>query len=305
MAQELFFDKAVTTVSSGGTTAPAAGTTETWTVASSATFVDYNALTASSSAFQPRQFRVVDPADTSTVPEIILVTNVSGTTWSVTRGAEGTTPFAHASGFTVKAVPTSASLGAGKSTFFDFTVNDYMLLSAQTGTGAAAAAIGTTATNSNNRVLYVPFRLGARRQVASLAQAVIALNAGASAVLRLGLYADTGAGRPGAVVQDAGTASINTAGLKELTFTALVLEPGLYWAAVATQSLDTAGANPTLLMSSTGTAASTETAPAATTSMLPIFLTTGVTGAFANNPSVTIGRNNAINIPHVWMKVTG
>lgn len=50
----------------------------------------------------PSQFRVVDAAVdvvTGYLTEIILVTNVSGTTWTVTRGAEGTTPQAHALGW--------------------------------------------------------------------------------------------------------------------------------------------------------------------------------------------------------------
>lgn len=38
MAVEVFANQAVTTVSSGGTDAPASGTQETWTVTSSATF---------------------------------------------------------------------------------------------------------------------------------------------------------------------------------------------------------------------------------------------------------------------------
>ena len=42
--------------------------------------------------------------------EIIAVTNVSGTTWTVTRGAEGTTPVAHTTGFTIRQVVTSGWL---------------------------------------------------------------------------------------------------------------------------------------------------------------------------------------------------
>jgi hypothetical protein len=42
--------------------------------------------------------------------EKILVTNISGSTATVTRGADGTTPVAHSSGFTVQAVLTRASL---------------------------------------------------------------------------------------------------------------------------------------------------------------------------------------------------
>jgi hypothetical protein len=62
---------------------------------------------ASNSATQPTQFHISDPALAS---EIVTVTNMSGLTWTVTRGAEGTTPVAHASGFTVKQVVTAAGL---------------------------------------------------------------------------------------------------------------------------------------------------------------------------------------------------
>lgn len=99
---ELFTsDQAATTVSAGGTTAPAGGTTETWTVTSSAGFG--TAVTGVS------QYHVADPALPS---EIIAVTNVSGTTWTVTRGAEGTTPAAHAAGFTAQQVAGYAYLAS-------------------------------------------------------------------------------------------------------------------------------------------------------------------------------------------------
>lgn len=91
-----------TQVNAGGTDAPAPGTSQSWTVASSGSFP-----AANSSATQPTQFHVSDPALAS---EIILVTNVSGLTWTVTRGAEGTTPVAHAAGFTVKQVVTAGGL---------------------------------------------------------------------------------------------------------------------------------------------------------------------------------------------------
>jgi hypothetical protein len=99
---ELFANQAQTTVSSGGTTAPSAGTSQTWTVAASTGFP-----AASSTASPPTFFRVTDPAASS---EKMIVTNVSGTTWTVTRGAEGTTPVTHTSGFTVENVITAAAL---------------------------------------------------------------------------------------------------------------------------------------------------------------------------------------------------
>lgn len=108
-ALEVYQDLSQTQVSSGGTDAPAPGTSQTWTVASSGSFP-----AASSSATQPTQFHISDPALAS---EIVTVTNVSGLNWTVIRGAEGTTPVAHASGFTVKQVVTAGGLalaGAGQ-----------------------------------------------------------------------------------------------------------------------------------------------------------------------------------------------
>ena len=101
LAVEIFSNIPTTTVTSGGTTAPASGTQETWTVASSTGFP-----AASSSATPPTQFHVADVALNS---EMISVINVSGTTWTVIRGDEGTTPVAHGAGFTIYQV---ASAGA-------------------------------------------------------------------------------------------------------------------------------------------------------------------------------------------------
>lgn len=100
MATETFANLPSTTVSSGGTDAPAGGTGQSWTVASSASFP--SAVTATGT-----QFHVADPALPS---ELIAVTNVSGTTWTVTRGAESTTPVAHAAGFTVNQVVSAGGL---------------------------------------------------------------------------------------------------------------------------------------------------------------------------------------------------
>jgi hypothetical protein len=95
------------TVSSGGTTAPAQGTSQSWTMAGG--YASFPA--ASSAANPPNQFHVIDPAAPT---EIIAVTNVSGSTWTVTRGAggvDGTTPVVHAAGFAVQQVVTAGGLG--------------------------------------------------------------------------------------------------------------------------------------------------------------------------------------------------
>lgn len=102
---EVYSDLPQTQVSSGGTDAPAPGTSQSWTVAASGGFP-----TADSDGSPPTQFHVSDPAQAS---EIILVTdNTAGLVWTVTRGAEGTTPVAHTAGFTIKQVVTAGGLGA-------------------------------------------------------------------------------------------------------------------------------------------------------------------------------------------------
>lgn len=101
MAIEVFANDAFAVVSSGGTTAPSAGTSESWTLSSS------TLASISSSATPPTFCYVCDPAAES---EKIEVTNISGTTATVTRGADGTTPVVHVTGFTVRQVMTHATL---------------------------------------------------------------------------------------------------------------------------------------------------------------------------------------------------
>jgi hypothetical protein len=95
-----------TTVNSGGTDAPASGTQESWTVASSSGFPTASTTTGS-------QFHVIDEAATS---EVISVISVSGTTWTVVRGAESTTPVTHTGGFTIIQVVTAGYLGTTMTT---------------------------------------------------------------------------------------------------------------------------------------------------------------------------------------------
>lgn len=101
-AVEVWANTPSTTVSSGGTDAPSSGTVETWTVASSSSFA-----AASSTATPPTQFHA---ADAGLPGEVFAVTNISGTSWTVTRGAEGTIPVAHTAGFTVVQVESAGAL---------------------------------------------------------------------------------------------------------------------------------------------------------------------------------------------------
>lgn len=62
----------------------------------------------------------------------------------------------------------------------------------------------------------------------------------AGSTVRLGIYADDGAGRPGALVLDAGT--VNASGIGAKTISAsITLQPGLYWLAAAAR-----GGSPTI-----------------------------------------------------------
>jgi hypothetical protein len=98
---ELFANQPFTTVISGGT-GPDSGS-EMWTVSSSTPFPTAQTTVS--------QFHVTD-TDTTAASEIILVTNVDPVmnVWTVTRGAEGTTPVAHQAGFTVTQVLTAGWL---------------------------------------------------------------------------------------------------------------------------------------------------------------------------------------------------
>ena len=70
--------------------------------------------------------------------EIIAVTNVSGTTWTVTRGVEGTTPVVHSAGFTVLQVITAGFLNGVVQNVNGGTVSNLTAV----GIGASAPSAG-------------------------------------------------------------------------------------------------------------------------------------------------------------------
>ena len=153
MAVEVFGNVAMVTVISGGTDAPASGTQETWTVSSAGNFP-----AVSSSATPPTQCHI---ADISLNSEIILVTNMSGTTWTVTRGAESTTPVAHSADFIVYQVVTAA-VYAGFQSAYD-TAPDWLNVVTKfgadpTGTNDSTTAISNalSALPSGGGTVYFP-----------------------------------------------------------------------------------------------------------------------------------------------------
>ena len=102
---ELFTNDASTTISAGGTGAPAAGTVESWT--SSTSWAGFPAAMDTTVPF--RFFHAADPAAPS---ELIAVLNT--TAGRVVRGAEGTTPVAHTGGFTVRNVASAGSFSSSQ-----------------------------------------------------------------------------------------------------------------------------------------------------------------------------------------------
>src|SRR6185437_6273528 len=128
-----FANLPTTSVSSGGADAPAPGTTETFTVASSSGWP-----AASSSANPPTGFSF---ADANLPGEVMRCVNRSGTTWTVTRGAEGTTPVAHLGGFTIVQVTSANDLTA-------LARVDWLNAVTQFGADPTGAADSTTAINT-------------------------------------------------------------------------------------------------------------------------------------------------------------
>jgi hypothetical protein len=144
MAVEVFANSPATNVTTGGTDAPATGAQETWTVQSSASFPAASAgLT---------QFHVTDPAAYS---EIIAVTNVSGATWTVTRGAENTVPVSHLPDFQVVQVSTAGALTQLRSTDW---LNAVTMSGADPSGVADSAAIIQAAVNAaaDGQPVYLP-----------------------------------------------------------------------------------------------------------------------------------------------------
>ena len=171
---------AVTAVTSGGTDAPAGGSQETWTVSSSAMFG-----TAVSGV---SQFHV---ADTSTVysSEIIAVINVSGTTWTVIRGAENTTPIAHVAGFSVYQVTTTGFLNS---------IAPWATAEAMPGTGEALflrVATSDTPSALTTETLYLTFWTAATTGTATTVTTATAGTAASGLTYAaIGIYSIDGSG---------------------------------------------------------------------------------------------------------------
>ncbi len=219
MAIDTLVNNASTTVSSGGTDAPAAGTSESWTVASSTGFP---AVTSGIN-----QFRIQDPAAPS---EIMIVTAISGTAWTVTRGAEGTTPVTHASGFTVDAVATAGALSSPLPTLTGSLQASSLYVPSQW-TGASHSNTPTL-----NAISVAAFWLAGDSTITGLGTKTPSTTVGA--YMRLGIYLDNGSGLPGQLLVDAGQINGDSGVDQELTFTGIPLQGGQWlWLAACAQGV--------------------------------------------------------------------
>lgn len=221
MATDIFANAGSTTIALSKT-APAAGTQESWTAASGATFVDPNGVAPASGLFQ---MRIQDPAAPS---EVMLLTDVGAgsTAWTVIRGVDNTTPVTHASSFTVQGVASAAALEqpplGGSVVGAYYTTIIGMADPWTVGAGAGLNVLQCTPAWMENGVLD---RLAQQHTGAATT----------GEVARLGLYADNGRGAPGALIVDGGTIDLSTAtGIKTVTV-AQSVRHGLYWLAFVHQ----------------------------------------------------------------------
>lgn len=170
-----------------------------------------------------------------------------------------------------------------------------------TAASGSTTTFGTTASNSNSEIKFQPFWVGKRIGVSGLALEIGAANDGGSAVLRLGIFSDND-GRPGTIVEQ-GSASINTATTKEITWTEVFLDPGWYWIGWGVQGLNTSGTNPTFRQSGGAMATSTQSSvPNGSSTQHNQRLRATISGTFASNP--TIGTEIGSTLPSLWLKVS-
>lgn len=148
MAVEVFANSPVTTITSGGTDAPAEGTQETFTVFSASPFP-----AASSSATPPTWFHFVDTALPS---ELMTAINTAGDTWTVIRGAESTATVAHVNPFTIYQVASAGALTQLRSTDWLNVVTQFGADPTNTNDSTTVIQAALNSFPSYGGTLYVP-----------------------------------------------------------------------------------------------------------------------------------------------------
>jgi hypothetical protein len=162
-----------------------------------------------------------------------------------------------------------------------------------------SAASGSSATLGVSVAKAVPFTVP-NSCVISRIGADISVIGDAGSLYRLGIYADDGTGRPGALKVDGGTVLGDSATVQEVTVN-VALSPGLYWAVGVVQNVATT--QPTVRTASTNIMLPLDagtTIPGAAASNLG-FQSTGVAGALAATFNVTGFAGNVV--PRLFVKV--
>lgn len=170
------------------------------------------------------QFRIVIDS------EIMLVTGgAATTTWTVTRGAEGSTAATHSNGASIFHYLTAGALRA------------------MSYGGVTAQGAGTyVALTDDNNVVNTPAANVEIMYCFAVAQPITLAKIGiftggngtVGAVFRLGLRYDTGRRVPGTLIVDAGTVDGTITGLQFVAISQ-TLQPGLYWFTLTSQGAPT------------------------------------------------------------------
>lgn len=156
--------------------------------------------------------------------------------------------------------------------------------------------LGTPASNSglpgNNDVYMMPFTV-AETVTAKSVSCEVTTAGQAGSLLRLGIYsADGTSGMAGTLKYDFGTVAADTTGIKTATYaTGISLTPGLYWAAVGVQSAATTQPQMRGWFDS-GFAFGVPAAAVNVSNGAGSIRYTGVSGAFASNPTFAIGNQS-------------
>lgn len=129
------------------------------------------------------------------------------------------------------AVPAGGG-GGGSSPYPTFASGAYFI---PIGWQSGATA---NATSGNNSLRAMPWVCHQAITINRIGASVTTVGEAGSKV-RLGIYADTGAGAPGALVVDAGQINGDSATVQELTISSTALAAGTYWLAAVVQSVTT------------------------------------------------------------------
>lgn len=181
---------------------------------------------------------------------------------------------------------------------------EYLLISdAYAPGGNSNSSPRSTTTNTNGFLMWIPVRFHEQFTFDRMACRVTTANDGAGAVVRLGVYNDND-GQPGSLLLDAGSASINTTGVKIIVHTATTLNPGLWWFALVCNGLNTGGANPTLscLNSNQRSTGSIVTPQDSNTAFRGMMDRSGVSGALPNPAGASTSYGGGAFIWHIYLR---